>query len=562
MFEHPIAILISFLLSVGIGITLEILYMKMIDAEYCRKEFMEMASDEIESKIAKLVKFVVKYGSIAGAVLGFCVSILFFILGIFEFHFNWWLLLKILGPMILGAVLILVTALIFLDSYCVKRFGRELAFIDMSNSASEVRKTLCKGTTLPFDDKSMKYGDRYLSKLGKKLNSAIARTLWSYRLLGMLLGFAAGVLIVFLKTENIFLLILAGVVGEAAGIAISEFLGKLYCARHFGYLAAYYQLHVDIFSIRTQIEKGSIKLDGEKKDWSNSEIEYAEQTEKLREEKLKSITLKEGYQFASIPSRIFAEKIDVPGSYCCPYCYAEVSSDVSSMCANCGKSLGVEAAVVPAPAPQVRPIVNETFEKSTEAPAASSVVEKKSVLKNKKVLIGAGIGAAAIAVVVLVVVLIANYGPSNSEYNRLAEKLERLEKEAAEKAVSDNAQTNVSSNVSDSMPGNMSGSMPGNMPNDVQDEYDGLAVGMVLRSDSNLRLRSSENTDSSIITTMNAHTKVKILRIGRADESEGVESNWVLVEILPGGKDRDGKRIPDGTAGWCFGGFLEPCPED
>ena len=266
------------------------------------------------------------------------------------------------------------------------------------------------------------------------------------------------------------------------------------------------------------------------------------QTEKLREEKLKLITLKEGYQFASIPSRIFAEKTDVPGSYCCPYCYAEVSSDVSSMCANCGKSLGVEAAVVPAPASQVQPIVNETFEKSTEAPAASSVVEKKSVLKNKKVLIGAGIGAAAIAVVVLVVVLIANYGPSNSEYNRLAEKLERLEKEAAEKAVSDNVQSKVEGNV--------------------PDEYDGLAVGMVLRSDSNLRLRSSENTDSSIITTMNAHTKVKILRIGRADESEGVESNWVLVEILPGGKDRDGKRIPDGTAGWCFGGFLEPCPED
>ena len=551
MLEHPVALIVSFIIFFVIGIVIEKIYLGMIDAEYCRKEFMEMASEEIDNRISALVEYAVKYGAIVGAVLGFCVAILFFIVGIFEFHLNLWLLVKVFGPMILGAVLVIITALIFVDSYCVKHFGRTLAFIDMSNSASEVRKTLCKGTSLPFDDKSMKYGDRYLSKLGKKLNSAIARTLWSCRLLGMLLGFAAGVLIVFLKTKNIFLLILAGAVGEAAGIAISEFLGKLYCARHFGHLAAYYQLHVDIFSIRAQIEKGSIKLDGEKKDWSNSEIEYAEQTEKLREEKLKSITLKEGYQFASIPSRIFAEKTDVPGSYCCPYCYAEVSSDVSSMCANCGKSLGVETAVVPAP--QVQPIVNETFEKSTEAPAASSVVEKKSVLKNKKVLIGAGIGAAAIAVVVLVVVLIANYGPSNSEYNRLAEKLERLEKEAAEKAVSDNAQTNVSSNVSDSM--------PGNMPLDVQDEYDGLAVGMVLRSDSNLRLRSGENTDSSIITTMNAHTKVKILRIGRADESEGVESNWVLVEILPGGKDRDGKRIPDGTAGWCFGGFLEPFSE-
>ncbi|MBQ1662339.1 MAG: SH3 domain-containing protein, partial [Treponema sp.] len=196
-----------------------------------------------------------------------------------------------------------------------------------------------------------------------------------------------------------------------------------------------------------------------------------------------------------------------------------------------------------------------------ENPAGESSAVKKNPFKSKKLWIGVGIGAGVLATL-LVVILIVNSGPShsskNKEYDRLAEKLERLEKEAAEKAVSDNVQTNVSSNVSDSMPGNMSGSMP----LDVQDEYDGLAVGMVLRSDSNLRLRSSENTDSSIITTMNAHTKVKILRIGRTDESEGVESNWVLVEILPGGKDRDGKRIPDGTAGWCFGGFLEPCPED
>lgn len=74
---------------------------------------------------------------------------------------------------------------------------------------------------------------------------------------------------------------------------------------------------------------------------TESEKQYAEEQEKLREEILGNISLKDGYKFASVPGRIFAEKTDVPGSYCCPYCYAEVSSDVSSMCGNCGKSLGV-----------------------------------------------------------------------------------------------------------------------------------------------------------------------------------------------------------------------------
>ncbi|MBR0477326.1 MAG: hypothetical protein IJJ66_10970 [Treponema sp.] len=69
--------------------------------------------------------------------------------------------------------------------------------------------------------------------------------------------------------------------------------------------------------------------------------EYEAQERKQLEEKMNSITLKEGYKFASVPSRIFAEKTDTPGSYCCPYCYTEVSSEVSSMCGNCGKSLGV-----------------------------------------------------------------------------------------------------------------------------------------------------------------------------------------------------------------------------
>ena len=61
---------------------------------------------------------------------------------------------------------------------------------------------------------------------------------------------------------------------------------------------------------------------------------------------------------------------------------------------------------------------------------------------------------------------------------------------------------------------------------------------------------------------MNSGTKVKVLTIGKQDEVDGVKSNWVQVEVLPGGKDKDLNRIPNGTTGWCFGGFLESCTKN
>ncbi len=176
---------------------------------------------------------------------------------------------------------------------------------------------------------------------------------------------------------------------------------------------------------------------------------------------------------------------------------------------------------------------------------------KKNLFKSKKLWIGVGIGVAVLAVA-LGVVYIANEGVPYRRSDNLADaKVGNLERKIAELENQIAAESN-----------NQSEKSAASVPDYSQSKPEGLFVGSILRCDDNLRLRARENTDSSIITTMNAHTKVKILRIGRADESEDVESNWVLVEILPGGKDRDGKRIPDGTAGWCFGGFLEPCPED
>lgn len=84
-----------------------------------------------------------------------------------------------------------------------------------------------------------------------------------------------------------------------------------------------------------------------------------------------------------------------------------------------------------------------------------------------------------------------------------------------------------------------------------------VAVDKIMSCNDNLRLRKEEATSSAIVTTMMKGTKVKIIKIGKAEKIDGISSNWVQVEIQAGGKDRDGKPIAQGTSGWCYGGYLE-----
>ena len=72
----------------------------------------------------------------------------------------------------------------------------------------------------------------------------------------------------------------------------------------------------------------------------------------------------------------------------------------------------------------------------------------------------------------------------------------------------------------------------------------------------NLKLRSAEATSSNVLNIMAAGTKVKIIELGKVETIDGINSNWVKVEIISG-KDRDGNIIRSGTTGWCYGGYLE-----
>lgn len=84
-----------------------------------------------------------------------------------------------------------------------------------------------------------------------------------------------------------------------------------------------------------------------------------------------------------------------------------------------------------------------------------------------------------------------------------------------------------------------------------------VSVNKLMLVTENLKLRSGEATTTSVLTVMAAGTKVKILELGKAETIDGIDSNWVKVEVQKGAKDRDGKKIKVGTVGWCYGGYLQ-----
>ena len=83
------------------------------------------------------------------------------------------------------------------------------------------------------------------------------------------------------------------------------------------------------------------------------------------------------------------------------------------------------------------------------------------------------------------------------------------------------------------------------------------AAGKTMTVRENLKLRSGEATSTQVLAVMSAGTRVKVLELGKTETIDGISSNWVKVEVLPGAKDKDGKPIRTGTTGWCYGGYLE-----
>ena len=83
-----------------------------------------------------------------------------------------------------------------------------------------------------------------------------------------------------------------------------------------------------------------------------------------------------------------------------------------------------------------------------------------------------------------------------------------------------------------------------------------VSLKKIMSVSENLKLRAGEATSTQVLTVMSAGTKVKILELGKEETIDGINSNWVKVEVISG-RDRDGKDIKKKTTGWCYGGYLE-----
>lgn len=76
----------------------------------------------------------------------------------------------------------------------------------------------------------------------------------------------------------------------------------------------------------------------------------------------------------------------------------------------------------------------------------------------------------------------------------------------------------------------------------------------------NLRLRSEGNTSSSIVTTLQAGSLVRIVGFGDEETIDGITDKWIKVETTDCSKDRDGNDFQTVLTGWCFGGYTQEIP--
>ena len=87
-----------------------------------------------------------------------------------------------------------------------------------------------------------------------------------------------------------------------------------------------------------------------------------------------------------------------------------------------------------------------------------------------------------------------------------------------------------------------------------------LNEGDLMYCNDNLRLRTRSSvyaSDSKVIASMKKGTKVKILKkMGWKGYIDNVLADWVEVEVIEDSFDKDGKPLPKGTRGWCFGAYL------
>lgn len=84
-----------------------------------------------------------------------------------------------------------------------------------------------------------------------------------------------------------------------------------------------------------------------------------------------------------------------------------------------------------------------------------------------------------------------------------------------------------------------------------------VAQFMRMNVKENLKLRSEESTSSKVLSVMKPGTEVRILEVGKAEKIDGINSNWIKVDVQFNPRGHTGEPLIPSMTGWCFGGYLE-----
>lgn len=242
-------ILISGIVMIVIAISVSIFCFAKIDSKWCRDSYMEFVETKLEESINKIEALFLKYSLIIGGIAGLVLGIIFDLL--FQISLFWGGILLPVGIGIVGVIGGVIVGTLLCNEYCVKHFGKMIAFVEMIGNASFLKEKFA-----PNDDEvkftGESYGDQYLKRLGTGLNREISIAIWLFRIIGMIIGFAIGAVVgsLIASDKGILFLFLLELVGIAFFLFEADRRGKQFCLVHYGQLCLNYQLHLDIRAVR------------------------------------------------------------------------------------------------------------------------------------------------------------------------------------------------------------------------------------------------------------------------------------------------------------------------
>lgn len=247
--NYFIRLLISLPVSVLVFSLVSMFILKPMTIEYCRDQYVAIVKNNIEAEIKKFtVRLFVKF-TLYGLVVGIVLACLLNFLNVAGYF------VRFVLPLAGSVSTAILVAFIYKKSYCIKHYGKIIAFVEMVTSMADCKSsledrfqknetTLSTETPVSSSSGDSYYGSIYLLELEDALVKEIKWTTFLYRISSSAAGYLIG-FVVLGVTSIVILQIIAGVIFGAACLYSMNLFLTPHIIEKFGYASLYYQIHDD-----------------------------------------------------------------------------------------------------------------------------------------------------------------------------------------------------------------------------------------------------------------------------------------------------------------------------